>query len=46
MGDQYQRLLHRECQRGLGGGGVEHRETLCFELHADEFRRLFVVLHD
>ena len=44
-GDQRQRLLHREDQRRLGGGGVQHLEALRLELHADQLRGLEVVLH-
>ena len=45
QGDQRQRLLHREHQRGLGGGGVQHREALRLELHADQVGGLEVVFH-
>ena len=44
--DQRQRLLRREHQRGLGGGGVQHREAFRLELHADQLRGLVVVLDD
>ena len=33
-------------QRRLGGGGVQHREALGLELHADQLRGLDVVFHD
>jgi hypothetical protein len=43
--DQGQRLLHREPQRGLGGGGVAHLEALGLELHADQFSGFEVIFH-
>ena len=44
--DERQRLLHRERERGLGGGGVQHREALGLELHADQLGGLVVVFDD
>ena len=41
-----ERLLHRERQRGLGRGGVQHGETLGLELQADQVRGFEVVFHD
>ena len=45
QGDQRQRLLHRENQRGLGGGGMQYFETLRLEVDADQVGGLEVVFH-